>query len=70
MIIETFIFLPIETWTSGKTLYISDTTANTAIINDLSPSTSYYFRIAAENIIGRSEFSQELFFITRMEGNY
>lgn len=57
-----------ETWSSGKTLYISESSANSIIITDLYPSTSYYLRISVENAIGRSEFSQELFFITRMEG--
>ncbi|XP_074599445.1 cell adhesion molecule Dscam1-like isoform X2 [Brevipalpus obovatus] len=56
-----------ETWSEAKSMYLSGSNTNTAVISDLTPLTDYYLKVRAENSVGKSLPSPELHFTTRME---
>lgn len=46
----------------------SSSPSNSVVVNNLSPMTTYSFRIRAENDLGKSDYSQEITVTTTIEG--
>lgn len=59
-----------EKWDDGKTMFISANpgSTNSVTVPNLSPVSSYAFRIRAENEVGKSDYSREVAVTTTIEG--
>lgn len=59
-----------ENWNDGKTMFISANagSTNSVTVPNLSPVSSYAFRIRAENDVGKSDYSREVAVTTTIEG--
>ena len=53
---------------SAASSSFSSPPSNSVVVNNLSPMTTYSFRIRAENDLGKSDYSQEITVTTTIEG--
>lgn len=59
-----------KNWNGQTSQLIVSSADTTATLRGLTPVTTYYIRVIAENSLGRSEASDVMEIITEEEGNY